>query len=242
MAAFAFTIFLGAFLVFQVQPLIGKYILPWFGGSPGVWTTCMLFFQVLLLAGYAYAHGLTSWLKPKGQVLVHAVFIVAALFTLPISPAETWKPDAAGDPAWRILGLLLTTLGLPYLVLSATGPLMQAWFHRVHPHTSPYRLYALSNFGSLLALLSYPVVIEPALARRPQALWWSWGVGVFAVGAAFCAWQVWRTRSGPEPLAPELPSAPDERPPWTARCGFCSPLAPPCCCWPLPTPCARTSP
>src|SRR5262252_681868 len=123
MRAYALTIFLGAFLLFQVQPLLGKYILPWFGGGPGVWTTCLLFFQAMLLAGYAYAHGLTRWLRPKSQVLVHLALLGAALALLPITPAESWKPHTDRTPILRILCLLSATVGLPYFVLSSTGPL-----------------------------------------------------------------------------------------------------------------------
>jgi hypothetical protein len=154
MAAYALTIFIGAFLLFQVQPLMGKYILPWFGGGPGVWTTCMLFFQVLLLGGYAYAHFTTRWLRPRKQALLHLCLLVAALALLPITPNDSWKPHGGGNPTLQILALLAVSLGLPYFVLSATGPLIQHWFSRANPGVSPYRLYALSNVGSLLALLS----------------------------------------------------------------------------------------
>ena len=133
MAAYALTIFTGAFLLFQVQPLIGKYILPWFGGGPGVWTTCMLFFQVLLLGGYAYAHFISRWLKPRAQAMVHLVLLAAALALLPITPGDAWKPHGGGNPTLQILALLAVSLGLPYFVLSATGPLMQQWFSRTRP-------------------------------------------------------------------------------------------------------------
>src|SRR5580765_6215628 len=152
MVEFAATIFTGAFLLFLVQPLIGKFILPWFGGSPAVWTTCMLFFQVMLLAGYAYAHLSARFLKPRAQAVVHVLLLVAALVLLPITPSSIWKPVSPGEPIWHILRLLLACVGLPYFVLSTTGPLMQEWFRRLHPGASPYRLYALSNLGSLLAL------------------------------------------------------------------------------------------
>src|SRR5438094_8560875 len=165
MLPYALTIFTGAFLLFQVQPLIGKYILPWFGGGPGVWTTCMLFFQVALLAGYVYAHVTTRWLKPRGQILLHLLLLVAALALLPIPPADSWKPRGGGNPTLQILALLTASLGLPYFVLSSTGPLMQQWFSRTNPGVSPYRLYALSNAGSLLALVSFPFVFEPHFTR-----------------------------------------------------------------------------
>ena len=133
MLPFALTIFTGAFLLFQVQPLIGKYILPWFGGSPGVWTTCLLFFQMLLLGGYAYAHFSTKYLKARGQIGLHVVLLLSSLALLPITPSDTWKPELAGDPSLRILLLLSVTIGLPYFVLSSTGPLMQRWFSITHP-------------------------------------------------------------------------------------------------------------
>ncbi len=193
MPAFALTIFAGAFLLFQVQPLIGKYILPWFGGGPGVWTTCMLFFQMLLLGGYAYAHAVSRKLQPRTQAIVHLVLLAAALASLPITPGDRWKSYASGDPTWHILALLTVSLGLPYLVLSATGPLMQEWFRRTTPGVSPYRLYALSNVGSLLALISYPFYFETNFTRKAQADFWSWGLVFYAVCCAFCAWRVWKT-------------------------------------------------
>ena len=126
MLAYALTIFTGAFLLFQVQPLIGKFILPWFGGTPAVWTTCLLFFQVLLLGGYAYAHFLSRWLKPRAQAQVHGILLLAALAGMRIIPADHWKPPPGSDPTWRILVLLVASIWLPYFVLSSTGPLLQA--------------------------------------------------------------------------------------------------------------------
>jgi SAM-dependent methyltransferase len=210
MLAYALSIFTGAFLLFQVQPLIGKYILPWFGGSPGVWATCMLFFQTLLLGGYAYAHFSTKHLKPKNQALLHLALLALSLALLPITPADSWKPLVAGDPTWRILALLTVSLGLPYFVLSATGPLMQQWFSQTHPGVSPYRLYALSNVGSLLALLSYPFFFEPAFPRQMQATLWSVGLGLFVVFCGFCAWRL--LRHGDAIAAPVDPTAENEAP------------------------------
>jgi len=196
MFAYALTIFLGAFLLFQVQPLIGKYILPWFGGGPGVWTTCMLFFQVVLLGGYAYAHLLTLSFKRRGQAIVHLILLAAALGLLPITPPDSWKPDGNGDPTWQILALLGACLGLPYFMLSSTGPLLQHWFSRANPGVSPYRLYALSNVGSLLALVSYPFFFEAHFTRRAQAGMWGWGFAAYAVACGFCAVRLWRTTRG----------------------------------------------
>jgi SAM-dependent methyltransferase len=198
MLAFGLTIFWGAFLLFLVQPLIAKFILPWFGGSPAVWTTCMLFFQILLLGGYAYAHFSISRLKSRQQVILHLALLAVALALLPITPGDHWKPLDGANPTGRILFLLLGCLGLPYLVLAATGPLFQAWFSEAHPGVSPYRLYALSNVGSLLALVSYPFLVEPNLTRHFQAGWWSAGLMIFAVLAFWCGFVVWK-RAAHEP-------------------------------------------
>lgn len=202
MLPFALTIFTGAFLLFLVQPLIGKYILPWFGGTPGVWTTCMLFFQLVLLGGYAYAHFLSRWLKPRGQAVVHLALLLVSLAVLPIIPAEAWKPKPGDAPITHILLLLGATIGLPYFVVSTTGPLMQSWFSHLNPGKSPYRLYALSNIGSLLALLAYPFLIEPRLPRKLQALSWGWGLIAYVAFAAWCVWLVWKRG-----VAEEIPAS-----------------------------------
>ena len=182
------TIFLSAFLLFQVQPVMGRFVLPWFGGGPMVWTTCMLFFQALLLAGYAYAHWLGSHPSTRRQAYVHIALLAASLLFLPIAPrAGVWKPVSSGDPSGRILLLLAATLSGPYLMLSATGPLLQRWFNLARPDKSPWRLYALSNFGSFLALLSYPFVVEPFLRLRTQAWIWSALYAGFAVLCGFAA-------------------------------------------------------
>ena len=193
MPLFALTIFTGAFLLFQVQPLIAKYILPWFGGGPGVWTTCMLFFQLLLLGGYAYAYLISRWLKPHAQAIVHLVLLASALALLPVIPSDAWKPTGGENPVPRILALLLVTVGLPYFVLSTTGPLMQQWFSRANPGRSPYRLFALSNAGSLLALVSYPFFFETHFTRKAQASFWGWGLLAFVVCCGACAVRLWRS-------------------------------------------------
>ncbi|MDF1702334.1 MAG: fused MFS/spermidine synthase [Planctomycetota bacterium] len=187
---FCVTVFTSAFLLFQVQPVIGKCILPWFGSSPGVWATCMLFFQLLLLGGYAYAHFIVSRLPSRRQALVHGTLLLLALLTLPIAPDPSWKPVDADAPVGRILWVLSASVGLPYLLLSATGPLLQGWFARLQPGRSPYRLYALSNAGSLLALLSYPFVFERILRLPQQTGLWSWGYGVFALLCCLCGWML----------------------------------------------------
>ena len=198
MLPFALTIFTGAFLLFLVQPLIGKYILPWFGGTPGVWTTCMLFFQLVLLAGYAYAHFLSRWLKPRAQAVVHLGLLLISLAVLPIVPADVWKPTSGDAPITHILLLLGATIGLPYFVVSTTGLLMQSWFSRLHPDKSPYRLYALSNIGSLLALLAYPFLIEPVLPRELQALSWGWGLAAYVAFTSWCVWLLWNKNPAEE--------------------------------------------
>jgi SAM-dependent methyltransferase len=189
---FAITIFLGAFLLFQVQPMMAKFILPWFGGGPGVWTVCLLFFQVFLLGGYAYAHALTRFCNRRVQAAVHLLLLGAGLFCMPITPGPQWQPAVDANPTWHILVLLTVCLGLPYLMLAATGPLLQAWFSQVRPGKSPYRLYALSNAGSLLALVSYPFVFEPAFTRRTQAAIWGWCFGVFVLFCGTCGFKLWR--------------------------------------------------
>lgn len=170
---YACTIFLSAFLLFQVQPVIGKMILPWFGGSAAVWSACLLFFQALLLLGYLYAHLTTRYLTPRKQSLVHVSLLAASIATLPIMPNVAWKPNGSEDPTLLIIGLLAVSIGLPYFLLSTTGPLVQAWFARERPGSVPYRLFALSNFGSMLGLLSYPLAIEPRLTLRLQSISWS---------------------------------------------------------------------
>ena len=194
MFVYALTIFTGAFLLFDVQPLIGKYILPWFGGATGVWTTCMLFFQMLLLGGYTYAHFTSRWLRPRYQAVLHLALVAVALALLPITPGDSWKPHGGGNPTLQILALLTVSLGLPYFVLSATGPLLQHWFSRTNPGTSPYRLYALSNAGSLLALVSFPVFFETHFTRQTQATLWGWMLAVYAVSCALCALKLWNAK------------------------------------------------
>ena len=185
---YAATIFLSSFLLFLVQPLVARLILPWFGGSAAVWTTCMLFFQLLLLGGYAYAHGLGK-LAGRRQPVVHIALLIAALATLPIMPAEHWKPAGDENPVLRILLLLGATVGLPYFLLASTSPLVQAWFARARPADNPYRLFALSNLASLIALLGYPFVVEPWLTAREQVDVWSWLFVAFGGLGAFVAWR-----------------------------------------------------
>ncbi len=211
MLVYAATIFLSAFLLFQVQPLIAKFILPWFGGSAAVWSAALLFFQLLLLAGYFYAHILIRYVKPKHQFWVHAGLLLASLATLPIVPSPVFRATTAGDPTPRILLLLAATVGLPYTLLSATSPLLQAWFVRARKGAVPYRLFALSNFGSMLALISYPTLVEPRLALHNQAVVWSWGFALFSVA---CVLAARKAGGGPDPVqAQKAPAqAPEDAP------------------------------
>ena len=187
---FALVIFISAFLIFLVQPLIAKQILPWFGGSAAVWATCLLFFQTALLAGYAYADAVTRWLSLKRQVLLHTALLTVAALTMPILVSEGWRPQGSEEPISRILLLLTATIGLPYFLLATTTPLVGAWYARRFQAAAPYRLFALSNLASLLALLGFPFLIEPQLGNRQVTWIWS---ALFAVFALLCAALGWRT-------------------------------------------------
>lgn len=199
--SYAFSILLSAFLLFQVQPLIGKYILPWFGGTPMVWSTVLLFFQSLLTGGYAYAYWLLGRSNQRLQGLVHLVALGGSLGLLalaalawpaPITPDASWRPAGSDLPIWDILKVLAAAVGVPYFLLSSNSTLMQAWFNRDQRTQAPYRLYAVSNVGSLLALISYPLLFEPLLTLRMQAYIWSAGYVVFALGAAYLALRTYR--------------------------------------------------
>jgi SAM-dependent methyltransferase len=205
MRLYAATIFLSAFLLFLVQPIIAKQILPWFGGSASVWATCLVFFQTMLLFGYAYADWSTRSLTPRVQTALHVALLLVSLALLPIVPDAQWKPGVheASGPAFSILALLGATIGLQYFLLSATSPLVQAWFWRRFHHAAPYRLFALSNFASLLALLAYPVTIEPVLTLLHQSVSWSVAYAIFALLCAATAFVTLRS-------APMAAAAADE--------------------------------
>jgi hypothetical protein len=211
MLIYALTIFTSAFLLFLVQPVIAKQILPWFGGSAAVWTTCLVFFQVLLLAGYAYADWTIRKLSARKQAVLHIALLVASLVSLPIIPGAAWKPVGGEDPAWRILGLLTVTIGLPYFLLSTTGPLVQAWFARSFPAGTVYRLFALSNFGSLLALLSYPFFFEFWVTTRVQS--WGWSAAYVAFVVLCAASSLYSLRRQPGPDIHEAPTELSGQPP-----------------------------
>ena len=188
MLLYALTIFVSAFLLFLVQPVMAKQILPWFGGSAAVWTTCLVFFQTTLLLGYAYADLIVRRLSSRSQVIVHVALLVASCVVLPIVPGVQWKPLGTENPSFMILGLLAVTVGLPYLLLSTTSPLVQAWFARSFPGRSPYRLFALSNLASMLALVGYPFGLEPWVATRMQSYGWSAAYALFVVLCIACGW------------------------------------------------------
>jgi spermidine synthase len=189
---YAATIFLSSFLLFLVQPIIAKQILPWFGGSAAVWTTCLVFFQSVLLAGYAYADW-TTRLGARRQAMLHVALLAASLACLPILASAGWKPQGSEEPITRILLLLLVTIGLPYFLLSTTTPLLQAWYWRRFRSVVPYRLFALSNFASLLALLGFPLLFEPAFDLK--TLGWTWSF-LFAAFAILCAGTAWMSMNG----------------------------------------------
>jgi SAM-dependent methyltransferase len=224
MTLYAATIFLGAFLLFVLQPAIAKAILPWFGGTAAVWTTCLLFFQAGLLLGYLYAERSARLLSPRRQGALHALLLLASCVVLPVVLDPSWKPAGQDDPVWRILGLLAVTVGVPYLVLSATNPLLQAWYAGAHGGRLPWALYAVSNAGSLLGLLAYPLVAEPLLSLRGQLLFWSGGYAAFVLLCGVIAVRTGRSAAA-APSSPETevaaPSPPADRVLWAAlaACG-----------------------
>src|SRR5271154_6044223 len=196
-------IFLGAFLLFQVELILGKLILPWFGGTPAVWTACLLVFQLLLLAGYSYARLFALKLSARSQGSAHLLALGGSLLLLvflafvwptPITPGENWRPNSADNPTWFIVRFLLAGIGFPFLILATTGPLLQHWFAQEHPEKSPYRLYSLSNLGSLIGLLSYPLLLEPFLRLHTQVWTWTAIYLVFAGICASCALSAYRSK------------------------------------------------
>jgi SAM-dependent methyltransferase/MFS family permease len=214
--AYAATIFAAAFLLFAVEPLIAKVILPWFGGVAEVWAVCLVFFETALLAGYAYAHWLARHFSRRVQGRIHAALLVVSVFALPILPKNSWQPGPNVDPSLYILWLLAATIGFPFFLLSSTSPLLQAWYAGSRPSGSPYRLYALSNAGSLLALLAYPTLIEPWISNSHQAYAWSGAYVLLAVVCAAIALRATQEASEAHTLPSPIPErAP--RPGWTLQ-------------------------
>jgi len=218
-ALFVTCIFLSAFLLFLVQPIIAKQIMPWFGGSSAVWTTALMFFQLVLLAGYVYTDLATRRLRPRTHAWLHVALLVLAAATLPIVPGQMLRPDPQSAPIGQVLLVLLVSVGLPYFCLATTSPLLQAWYSRLFPGQKVYRLFALSNLASLVGLLAYPFAIEPVAEIGLQSRGWSWGFGLFTILCAACAWTSLRSPSAPELAAPveaERTQAPAARAPTRA--------------------------
>lgn len=219
MALYWITVLISAGLLFQVQPMLARMILPWFGGGSAVWNACMVFFQTTLLFGYVYAHWLNGLSSLRRQAIVHCSILAASLAALPILPDPRWKTATAEHPSLSILALLFTTVGLPYFALSATSPLLQAWYARRAGGGVPYRLFAASNLGSLLALLSYPLLVEPRLRLSSQALAWAVGYVCFVLLCGAVAWissaQGGRTRETVPAVSPV--AEPDRHPAWQDR-------------------------
>ncbi len=185
---FGCTVFLSAFLLFSIEPLTAKRILPWFGGSAAVWSTCLVFYQATLLLGYGYALLVTRFLRPFWATVVHVALLATCLLFLPIGPAAHWRTTTSGEPSVLILTVLAASIGLPFLALSASSPLLQHWIAK-SGYQTPYKLFALSNVASLLALLSYPFLIEPSLDTGTQGRLWSILFAVFAILCAIVAWR-----------------------------------------------------
>jgi hypothetical protein len=196
MVIYAVTVIVGACLLFLVQPLIAKIILPWFGGTSAVWSAALVFFQVCVLGGYCYAHWLTTNVQPRMQGVIHAALLLISCALMPILPSEAWRPTDAGDPTVQILMLLGANIGLPSLLLCSTSPLLHVWYMRRMGSDVPYWLFALSNLGSMLALLSFPFLLEPMFDSRTLAIGWSVS---FLVYAALCICVAWMSRAGTPP-------------------------------------------
>jgi hypothetical protein len=190
-----------AFLIFLVQPIVGKRILPWFGGASAVWTLCLAFYQSALFLGYAYAHLLIRFATPAQQLGVHALAVAVAAILLPVLPGDGWIPRELANPSAQILTMLAANVALPFMVLASTGPLVQAWFARRHPQRSPYPLYAFSNAGSLVALLAYPFVIEPRVSLSKTGDIWSVAFVVVGCLVIACAALAWRIRPSDRSVA-----------------------------------------
>ena len=208
LALYTFTLFLSAALLFVVQPMFARLVLPLLGGSPAVWNTTQVFFQAALLVGYAYAYAAARWLTPRRQIILHICILLTPLWLLPIAIPKGWIPPTASSPVPWLLALLTASVGLPFFVVSTSGPLLQHWFARTGHRSAadPYFLYAASNLGSLLALLSYPAVIEPTLRLMDQSQAWAIGYGLLILSVIGCGVFLWRSLPMAE-AAGETPAA-----------------------------------
>jgi hypothetical protein len=207
---FSIVIALSTFLLFLVQPLFAKLLLPWFGGSSAVWSVCLVFFQGTLLLGYLYADQVTRKLSPRKGFLLHAILFLLCIPLLPLSLDAAFQPRPGEDPAWKLLGLLVMRLGLPFFLLSSTSPLVQAWFARTQPGQDPYRLFAWSNAASLTGLLVFPFLLEPFLGTTETLGLWS---GVFAVFSLLCLGLAWTSGKTPYPATSGASPSPE----WGSR-------------------------
>ncbi|MCQ8103952.1 fused MFS/spermidine synthase [Methylomonas sp. SURF-2] len=202
---FAGTLFVSAMLMFVLQPMFGKLLLPLLGGTPAVWNTCMVFYQTILFGGYGYAHWLSSRSGQQRQIQIHTALLIFSLFALPVALPDDANPPTEGNPTFWLIWTLFLSIGLPFFVVSATAPLLQKWFSHLGHHSSedPYYLYAASNAGSLLALLSYPFLLEPNIGLADQRLFWSMGYGLLCILIIICAVALWCGL--PEPVTGEAP-------------------------------------
>ena len=206
---YALSIFVSALLLFIVEPMFARMILPLLGGSPSVWNTAVVFYQAMLLFGYIYAHAATKWLGVRRQAALHIVLLLLPLLVLPIGIPAGWVPPTQANPAPWLLALLLVAVGLPFFVVSASSPLLQTWFAatRHRAAADPYFLYAASNVGSMLALLAYPLLIEPTLGLREQSWIWAGGYLLLAVLIGICALLVRRAPAA-APAQPAVAALP----------------------------------
>jgi spermidine synthase len=223
-ALFSLTLFVSAALMFSVQPMFARFVLPLFGGTPAVWNTAMLFFQAALLAGYLYAHETTRRLGVRRQAAVHLVVVALVFAVLPLGvPGDAAAPGGGGSPVAALLGLLVVAVGLPFFVVAATAPLLQRWLAGTdHPAADdPYFLYRASNLGSVVGLLAYPLALEPSLRLEAQGLAWTLGYGALAALVVACALVVWRARpaheGGGSPRTSEPPGLAAQRGEVSAR-------------------------
>ena len=212
MILFSTTIFVSAALLFLVEPMFAKFILPLFGSTPAVWTGSMMFFQMALLTSYLYVHATTTWLGARRQAVLHLVLVLLPILVLPLAvPSSDWAPTSEGSPIFLLLGLLLVSVGLPFFAISTTNPLIQRWLADTdHPAArDPYFLYRASNIGSIIGLLGYPLVVERELTLANQGFWWSICYGLMVVLVFASAVVLWRSAPAPatheeeeeEPLA-----------------------------------------
>lgn len=218
---FAITLGLASLLLFLLEPMFARMVLPLLGGAPAVWNTCLVFFQVTLLLGYLYAWASSRWLGRRAQVALHLTLLAAAAVVLPVRIVPGWAPPAEAGPIPWLLGILTLSIGLPFFMASTSAPLLQHWFAQTdHPDAQdPYFLYQSSNLGSLAALLAYPLIVEPWLGLRQQSIVWTAGYAMFGVMVALCAWSLLRTpKSSPSsPGAPDAQTSPPEQKPASGR-------------------------